>query len=89
MQGKADLMPAKDRMAMLRRVAQLTMDYIYNVIVLTRDEQYLNHVILRLEKRGLFPLPKKNYTRKYRLFSALINSGFGRKILIRTLPNRH
>ena len=41
LQGKADLMPAKDRMAMLRRVAQLTMDYIYNVIVLTRDEQYL------------------------------------------------
>ena len=26
LQGKADLMPAKDRMAMLRRVAQLTMD---------------------------------------------------------------
>ena len=64
-------MPAKDRVAMLRRVAQLTMDYIYNIIILTRDEQYLNHVLLRLEKRGLFPLPKKNYTRKYKLFSII------------------
>lgn len=86
LQDKADLMPAKDRVAMLRRVAQLTMDYIYNIIVLTRDEQYLNHVLLRLEKRGLFPLPKKNYTRKYKLFSIMINSKAGRKILIHTLP---
>lgn len=86
LQDKADLMPAKDRVAMLRRVAQLTMDYIYNIIILTRDEQYLNHVLLRLEKRGLFPLPKKNYTRKYKLFSIMINSKAGRKILIHTLP---
>lgn len=86
LQDKADLMPPKERSAMNRRVAQLTMDYIYNTIILTHDEQYLNHVIQRLEKRGLYPLPAKNYTKKYKTFSILIKTKIGRKILINTLP---
>lgn len=34
----ADTMPSTDRLAMQRRVAQLTMDYIYNIIMLLIPE---------------------------------------------------
>lgn len=86
LQEKADLMPSKERTAMQRRVAQLTMDYIYNIITMTHDEQYLNHALRRLEKRGLFPLPDKKYTQKYKYFRFLTNNKLGRKLLLAALP---
>lgn len=83
---KADRMPTSERVAMQRRVAQLTMDYIHNVITLTRDAQCLDATLERLKKLGLFPLPNKHYTGKYRIFRALTSSSIGRKILLKTLP---
>ena len=72
--------------ALQRRVAQLTMNYIYNVIVLTRSEQMLDERLGHLAQRGLFPLPNRNYTTKYKLFRRLVNTKAGRKVLLRTLP---
>ena len=79
-------LPVAERQALQRRVAQLTMDYIYNIIVLTRSEHQLEERLKRLEKKGLFPLPYREYTNKYRLFRRLTTSKIGRKILLRTLP---
>ena len=82
----ADRMPTADRVAMQRRIAQLTMDYIYNIIVLTRSSHYLERKLEELTKAGLFPLPDRDYTKKYKWFRRMSNSKAGRTILLTTLP---
>ena len=84
--NKADTMPTDERMALQRRVAQLTMDYIYNIIILTQDHKYLTQQLEELRTKGLFPLPDRNYTKKYNWFRRMTNSDFGLTILMRTLP---
>lgn len=82
----ADSLPMQERLALQRRVHQLSMDYLYNTIVLTRSMKSLNERIEFLSKMGLFPLPDKNYTKKYIGFRKMINSSVGRRILLMTLP---
>jgi len=81
-----DYLPQKDRTAMQRRIAQLTMDYIYQVILQKHTSQALNDSIEELRAEGLFPLPDKNYTQKYRWFRKMSNSAVGRQILLHTIP---
>ncbi len=81
-----DKLPHQDRIALERRIAQLTMDYIYHVILEKRSEEFLNQRIKRLHDHGLFPLPDARYTKKYIWFRRLANSGIGRKTLLYTLP---
>ena len=82
----ADISPQSDKVALQRRVAQLTMDYIYNTILLTRSEEKLNETLEDLRKEALFPLPNHPYSTKYTWFRRLSNSALGRKILLTTLP---
>lgn len=82
----ADTMPQTDRIALQRRVAQLTMDYIYNTIVLTHSRQILNERLEALRQEGLFPLPDRDYSKKYKWFRRMTNTQWGRAILLNTLP---
>lgn len=82
----ADRMPHEDRLALLRRVAQLTMDYIYQTVLQTRSAQQLEERIAQLRSEGLFPLPAQNYSAKYVWFRRLSATPLGRKLLLRTLP---
>ncbi len=66
--------------ALQRRVAQITMDYIYNIIMITRSSTQLKRRIERLRKKELFPLPDRNYTLKYTLFRMFINNNVTRKL---------
>ena len=86
LQKLADTMPQRDRLALQRRVAQLTMDHIYNTIMLTRSEQQLDETIETLRQNALYPLPDRDYSTKYFWFRRLTNSRLGRRILLRTLP---
>lgn len=79
-------LPIRERFAMQRRVSQLTMDYIYNVIVMTQNRHYLDRRLNELRSKGLFPLPDHDYTRKYRWFRRMTNTNVGISILMRTLP---
>ena len=88
LQYKADRLPTKEREALSRRVAQLTMDYIYNVIILTHDVDTLESRVKRLHEKGLFPLPDKDYTRKYKWFRWTVSTALGRKLLLYSLKNR-
>lgn len=81
-----DTLPLTDRIAVRRRTAQLTMDYIYNVIVLTRNRHYLDKQLETLRKEGLFPLPDLRCTSKYSWFRRMTNSDVGLTILMKTLP---
>ena len=84
--SKFDKIPLTERLALQRRVAQLTMDYIYNVIVMTQNRHYLNRRLDELRKKGLFPLPDQDYTKKYKWFRRMTNSSLGITVLMRTLP---
>ena len=81
-----DRIPQTDRVALQRRIAQLTMDYIYQVIMQQRSHQALNACINELSNKGLFPLPDNDYSQKYKWFRKISNSRFGRTILLNTLP---
>lgn len=81
-----DTLPPSERKAMQRRVAQLTMDYIYNIIMQTRDRKYLDRKLEDLHAEGLFPLPDHDYTTKYKWFRRLTNSSIGLTLLTNVLP---
>ena len=82
----ADTLPTDSRLALKRRVHQLTMDYIYNVILLTKSRHYLNRKLEELKRKNIYPLPDREYTRKYSLFRRLANSNVGLTVLMRIIP---
>ena len=86
LQQLCDKLPHNDKLALQRRVAQLTMDYIYNTIMLTQSRQALNECIDNLRSEGLFPLPDRNYSTKYVWFRRMTNTAVGRTLLLHTLP---
>lgn len=75
------VVPEADRPAINRRIAQLTMDYLYNVIKLTQSRRTLNETINRLKGYGLYPLPDKDYTQKYKYFRKMISNKVTRQLL--------
>lgn len=81
-----DSLPHNDRLALQRRVAQLSMDYIYNTIMLTHSRKALDSCLEELRQQGLFPLPDRDYTQKYKWFRRMTNSALGRTILLNMLP---
>ena len=83
----ADGLPTADRIGMQRRVHQLTMDYLYDTIVTTRSAQELETRIERLAQKGLFPLPDKDYTQKYKWFRRLSANKLTRKLLVKAILN--
>ena len=85
----ADRMPIDDKTALQRRVSQLTMDYIYQVIRLTRSHKELESEVSDLTSKGLFPLPAQNYTTKYTWFRRLVGTSIGRSMLLRIIPLTH
>lgn len=82
LQEQAATMPEAERVALNRRVAQLTMDYLYNVIHLTHSGKQLSEAIDTLTNKALYPLPDKKYTFKYTVFRRLVQTALGRKLLI-------
>ena len=86
LQYLCDRVPQIDRIALQRRVAQLTMDYLYQVIVQQRSKEALDSCIEELTGKGLFPLPDRDYSQKYKWFRKMTNTRLGRVLLLNTLP---
>lgn len=82
-------LPPKDSEALERRIAQLTMDYLYNIMRLTHSPAILEQRIARLREKELFPLPAKNYTRKYTLFRLMTVNKLARAVMCKTLYNEY
>ena len=82
----ADRLPTADRVAMQRRTAQLTMDYIYNIMATLRSTKHLERRLGELRRQGLFPLPDHPYTTKYKWFSRLTATRAGRRLMLLVLP---
>lgn len=82
LQTLAKTLSGIDALAMQRRIDQLAMDYLYNTIKLTHSKKQLITAIEHLRFHGLYPLPDKNYTKKYNLFRKAVGSNIGRNMLI-------
>ena len=78
LQQLLDKIPVADRQALNRRIAQLTMDYLYHNIRLNHSLISLNKCIKQLRSHGLYPLPDKDYTKKYTMFRKAISTYLGR-----------
>ena len=78
---RADTLPTAEREALQRRIDQLTMDYIYSVITLTQNGRFLEKCVEELRQKGLFPLPDKDYTQKYKWFRRISSTRNGRRLL--------
>lgn len=72
----------EQKKALNRRVSQLTMDYLYNIIHLTHSHKQLNGAIEALKKQQLYPLSTMNYSKKYTLFRKMIETKVGRIFLL-------
>jgi len=73
------------KVSMDRRVAQLSMDFLINVIRMTKSRKQLNKAIDLLKQHGLYPLPDENYTKEYTIFRYMIQKKAGQLILIAAL----
>ena len=78
--------PTDERVALSRRVAQLTMDYIYQIIIETKSRTELDTRLEALKQKQLFPLPERDYTNKYKWFRRMTNSEIGLTVLLHMLP---
>ena len=78
LQQLLDKIPVAERQALNRRIAQLTMDYLYNNIRLNHSLISLNKCIKQLRSHGLYPIPDKDYTKKYTMFRKAISTYLGR-----------
>ena len=81
LQKDSFILPKMERKALERRIAQLTMDFLYNTIKYTHSPKQLSETIERLTRQSLYPLPSKKYTLKYHLFRKAIQSKVGRLLL--------
>jgi glycosyltransferase involved in cell wall biosynthesis len=82
----ADTLPPEERVALERRIHQLTMDYIYNIIIKTNNRHFLNRRLAELQRDNLYPLPDHHYTKKYIWFRRLANTPMGLTVLMKTIP---
>ena len=82
---RTDTLPPAEREAMQRRIDQLTMDYLYNVITLTHNSSFLEECVAELTQKGLFPLPDRDYTQKYKWFRRVSKTRLGRRLMCMTL----
>jgi len=74
------------KQALKRRIAQLTMDYIYNHIRMVGSTKELTKEIEGLRNEGLFPLPDKDYTTKYTWFRRMTKHPMGLRLLAFIIP---
>ena len=75
------------RAALNRKLAMLTVDTLLNLFYDGWSADEMKSVCsCDLHALGVYPLPQKNYSLKYRLFATLANSNTGLKILRRILP---
>lgn len=81
----AATLSATDRAAINRRIAQITMDLLYDTIVLTRDCNVLEQAMERLRSEDAYPLPRRCYTLKYGLFRLAIASPPLRRLLVKMI----
>ena len=78
---QALVVPETDRAALQRQIAQLTMGYLQSSINRTRSRRQLEDAAKRLQAKGLYPLPDRNYSKQYTMFRKMMANGLTRRLL--------
>ena len=76
------VVPDTDRPALNRRIAQLTVNLLCDVIRSTHDYNRLIQTMNRLRDKGLYPLPNRDYNKRYVYFRRMIGNPVTRRILL-------
>ncbi len=72
---------AGDEAVLTRRVNQLAMDVLYQIMKALKDKAHLERYVKTFRDNGLLPLPLRTYTPKYLAFAILTQCTAGRRIL--------
>lgn len=75
------VVPESERAALNRRIAQITVDYLCSIIRLTHDRHLLNDTIERLRNHGFYPLPDRDYSKKYKYYRKMLSNPITRRML--------
>ncbi len=62
----------QQRAALGRRVSQLTLDYVYNLMRYTHSPKEVNRALQRLRHLGVYPTERRFYNAKYALFRSMV-----------------
>lgn len=89
LRDEAGSMQGDDRRALMRRVEQLTTDYIYIMWKVEADRQVRMRRMRQLAAAGLLPLPLRSYTLRHWVFSLVLRLPHGPlDVLARTILGR-
>lgn len=89
LRDEAGSMQGDDRRALMRRVEQLTTDYIYIMWKVEADRQERVRRMRQLAADGLLPLPLRSYTLRHWVFSLALRLPHGPlDVLVRTILGR-
>lgn len=89
LRDEAGSMQGDDRRALMRRVEQLTTDYIYIMWKVEADRQERMRRMRQLTADGLLPLPLRSYTLRHWVFSLVLRLPHGPlDVLARTILGR-
>lgn len=89
LRDEAGSMQGDDRRALMRRVEQLTTDYIYIMWKVEADRQVRMRRMRQLAAAGLLPLPLRPYTLRHWVFSLVLRLPHGPlDVLARTILGR-
>lgn len=77
LRDEAGSMQGDDRRALMRRVEQLTTDYIYIMWKVEADRQVRMRRVRQLAAAGLLPLPLRSYTLRHWVFSLVLRLPHG------------
>lgn len=81
LKDKSMAISSAEKDALERRIAQLTVAYIYQIIKLTHSTRQLEKHLADLREQGFFPLPDNKYNWKYTLFRMLSSNKILRNVL--------
>jgi len=79
---------ARQQAALQRRITQLSMDWLLNVLQLTGAGERYRQATGELHAIGLYPLPQRSYGLRYRVLAVLLNHSCGARIVRKVLKMR-
>ena len=88
LKDEAKRLDGTKKLALTRRVDQITMDYVFNTIALFRDKNTIEAKIKELKNLGLWPLKLHFYTFKYIAFAIISRCSMGRMAIKKIIKSR-
>lgn len=82
----AEKMEGASRHALQRRIAHLTIEYLYNIARLTKSNHSMEKAMQRLRRKGLYPVPNLQLGTLYMAMRMVFNYKLSRILAIKLLP---